>query len=72
MEMVGNSGALVGVKRDPIYGNPAKPGEAAPILGATVEGSFEAEAIGQGRHEFIVLLDKRELGRVGFDFAAIE
>lgn len=72
MALVGNSAALIGVRRDPIYGTPDKPGVAASIMGAIVEGSFEAEAMAQARREFLVMLDGRELGRFTFDFAAVE
>lgn len=70
--LVGNEAALIGVKRDPVYGFVNNPGETAPLVGAVVEGSFEADALGQARREFAVVLDGRELGRVTFDFATIE
>jgi hypothetical protein len=73
--MAGNDRALVGVKLDPIYAfapsEPATP-QFVPLAGAVVEGSFEAEAIGQAIREFVVSMDGRELARVSFDFAAIE
>ena len=72
MALAGNEGALIGVKRDPVYGFTAKPGDAAALLGVTVEGSFEAEAVGQGQREFLVSLNGKELGRLTFDFAASE
>jgi hypothetical protein len=70
--LVGNDAALIGVKRDPVYGFTAKPGEAAPLLGAVVEGSFEVAAIGQAVRDFVVTLDGKELGRVTFDFSGVE
>jgi hypothetical protein len=73
MALVGNERALIGVKRDAIYALPAgRAGEFVPILGAVVEGSFDAESVGQARREFVVALDGKELGRLTFDFAAVE
>jgi hypothetical protein len=72
MALVGNEAALIGIKRDPVYGFSNKPGEAAPLMGAVIDASFEADALGQARREFVVLLDNKELGRFTFDFAAVE
>ncbi len=72
MALVGNDAALIGIKRDPVYGFSAKPGDAAPLMGAAVDASFEADALGQARREFVVLLENKELGRFTFDFAAVE
>jgi hypothetical protein len=72
MTLVGNERALIGVRLDPVYGAAVNPGDAAPILGAVVEASFEAAALGQARREFLVRLDGQELGRVSFDFGAID
>ena len=72
MALVGNDRALIGIKRDPVYGFSAKPGDAAPLMGAVVDASFEADALGQARREFVVLLDNKELGRFLFDFADVE
>jgi hypothetical protein len=75
MTMPSNERALVGVKVDPIYAlgsnEPGKP-QFVPIAGAIVEGSFEAEAIGQDTREFVISLEGRELGRVTFDFSKID
>ena len=70
--LVGNDAALIGVRRDPIFGFVANPGDPAPLMGAVVEGSFEAAAVSDGQREFIVTLDNKELGRVTFDLSAIE
>ena len=73
MRLVGNEGALVGVKRTAILALP--PGltsEFVPVLGAVVEGVFEAEALGQHVREFVIELEGRQLGRVTFDFSTIE
>lgn len=72
MALVGNEAALIGVRRDPVFGSAANPGDPAPLMGAVIEGSFEAAALGQAVREFVVSLDHKELGRVTFDFAAVE
>ena len=72
MALVGNERALVGIRRDPVYGFSAKPGDAAPLMGAIIDASFEADALSQARREFVVLLDNKELGRFTFDFADVE
>lgn len=70
--LIGNDAALIGVRRDPVYGFSSEPGVAAPLMGAIVEGTFEAEAIGQAQREFIYTLAGKELGRVSFNFADVE
>jgi hypothetical protein len=70
--LVGNEAALIGVRRDPVHGSTAKPTEAAPLLGGTIEASFSADGLGQARREFVVMLEGRELGRVVVDFAEVE
>lgn len=71
--LVGNDAALIGIRREAIFAlPPGRKGEFVPILGSVIEGSFEAEAIGQATREFTISLDGRELGRFTFDFAAVE
>jgi hypothetical protein len=70
--LVGNERALIGVSRDPVYGFSQEPDKAAPLMGAVVEGVFDADALGQAEREFVVSLDGKELGRFVFDFAAVE
>ena len=72
MALAGNERALIGIRRDPVYGYAPNPGDAAPIMGAVVEGSFEAYALGQSPREFLVTLDGKVLDRWTFDFASIE
>ena len=75
MSLIGNERALIGVKVEPIYGfSSGKPGvtEFVPVLGAVVDGSFQADALAQAKREFRISLEGRELGRVGFDFATID
>lgn len=73
ISLIGNERALIGVKSEPVYGiGSGKPNEFVPILGAVVDGSFEAAALAQAKREFRISLDGRELGRVAFDFATVE
>ena len=73
IRLAGNDGALIGVKRDAILAlPPGRTGEFIPVLGAVVEGVFEAEALGQSVRDFVIELDGRELGRVTFDFSIID
>jgi hypothetical protein len=46
--------------------------EFVPILGALIEGVFEAEALKGGAREFVVALNGNELGRVTFDLAVLD
>jgi hypothetical protein len=68
----GNERALIGVRAEPLVALPGKTGESVPILGALVEGVFEAEALGQATREFVIWLEKRELARATFDLASLE
>ena len=71
--LVGNERALIGIRRDAILAlSSGRKGEFVPILGAVVDASFEAEALGQATREFVIALEGRELGRVVFDFASVE
>jgi hypothetical protein len=73
IRLAGNDGALIGVKRDAILAlPPGRTGEFIPVMGAVVEGVFEAEALGQSVRDFVIELEGRELGRVTFDFATVE
>jgi hypothetical protein len=73
VRLAGNDRALVGVKRDAILAlPPGRTGEFVPVLGAVVEGVFEAEALGQSVRDFVIELEGRELGRVTFDFSTLE
>jgi len=73
MAMEGNERALIGILTEPLYAlPPGRKGEFVPVLGAVIEGVFEADAIGQATRGFVVSLEKRELGRFAFDFATIE
>jgi hypothetical protein len=73
IRLAGNDGALIGVKRDAIFAlPPGRKGEFVPVLGAVVEGVFEAEALGQSERDFVIELEGRELGRVTVNFSTIE
>jgi hypothetical protein len=73
IRLIGNDGALIGVKRDAILAlPPGRTGEFIPVMGAVVEGVFEAEALGQSVRDFVIELEGRELGRVTFNFATID
>lgn len=72
MALAGNASALIGVSREPVYGFAVEAGASAPLLGAVVVGTFNADALGQARREFVIMLDNEELGRVEFEFAAVE
>lgn len=62
----------VGVLREPILALPsAQPGDRQPILGALVEGVFEAEAVAEGEHVCIVRLDGQEVARVTLDLGRL-
>lgn len=73
MKVEGNDRALIGVLRDAVRAlPPGRQGEFVPVLGAVVEGVFEAEALGQGVREFVISLEGRELARVTFNLADYE
>ena len=73
MALEGNERALIGVLRDPVLAMPpGRKAEFVPVLGAVIEGVFEATAIGQATREFVLSLEGRELGRVVFNFATID
>lgn len=69
----GHDRALIGVKREAILAlPPGRKGEFVPVLGAVVEGVFDAEALGQGSREFVISLEGRELARVTFDLSKVD
>jgi hypothetical protein len=69
----GRDAAKIGVLKEPILSLPStNPGDRLPVLGATVEGVFDAVSLGQGPHEFVIRLDGREIGRVTFDLGALQ
>lgn len=65
--------ARIGVLKDPILALPTQQkGDRQPVLGAIVEGVFDAAALGDGTYEFVISLDRKEVGRVTFDLAALQ
>jgi hypothetical protein len=73
MSVVGNDSALIGVRRDPVYGfTSGRKGESLPVSGAIVDGSFDADALGQASRDFVVSLDGKELGRVTFNLGILD
>ena len=69
----GKEQARIGVLKDPILGLAGEPGSGrVPVLGAVVEGVFDAAALGDGTYEFIVRLDRKDVGRTTFNLAALD
>ena len=69
----GRERAKIGVLKDPILALPTqRQGDRQPVLGAVVEGAFDAAALGDGTFEFVISLEKKEVGRVTFDLAALQ
>ena len=66
--------AKIGVLKEPVLAmvDPANPGAQVPLLGAVVEGVFEAKLIGQTRRTVTVYMDGKVLIRQQVDFAAVE
>jgi hypothetical protein len=65
--------ARIGVLKEPVLGLPGENERARlPVLGAVVEGVFDIAFVPEGTHEFVIRLDKKEVGRVTFDLAALE
>lgn len=71
ISLPGREGTLLGVVRAPVLSLPSTPGDRLPVLGAVVEGIFDAPAIADGPREFVISLEGKELGRVTFDLAAL-
>jgi hypothetical protein len=69
----GRERARIGVLKDPILALPTqRPGDRLPVLGAIVEGVFDAAALGDGTYEFVISREKKDVGRVTFDLAALQ
>jgi hypothetical protein len=69
----GRERAKIGVLKDPILALPTqRQGDRLPVLGAIVEGVFDAAALGDGTYEFVVSVEKKEVGRVTFDLAVLQ
>ena len=73
MKVTGNDRALVGVHSEPVYAlSSGRKGQSVPVLGAVVEGSFDADALGQAVREFVISMGGKELGRVSFNLATLD
>lgn len=66
--------ALIGVSKDPVLGftSADKPTAAAPILGAVVEGVFDAALIGQTERSVTIKLAGKQLLTTRLNFAGVE
>ena len=65
--------ARIGVLKDPILAMPnPQPGDRLAVLGAVVEGVFDASVLRDGIYEFVVSVDKKEVGRVTFDLGVLD
>ena len=65
--------ARIGVLKDPILALPtAQPGDRLPVLGAIAEGVFDSNSLRDGTYEFVISVDKKEVGRVTFDLAVLD
>jgi hypothetical protein len=73
IRLVDNERALIGVLKEPVLSLPSPvAGDRLPILGAIVEGVFDAVTVGQGVREFVIRLDGKELTRVKFDLSSLD
>jgi hypothetical protein len=71
--LIGAESARIGVLRDPILSLPSgNPSEPMAVLGAVVEGSYDATGVGQTMREAVISLDGKQLGRVKFDFGLLQ
>jgi hypothetical protein len=67
-----NPSARIGVLKQPVLALPtSRPGDRLPVLGALVEGVFDAAAVAQAAPEFTVRLDGKELKRITLNLAAL-
>jgi hypothetical protein len=65
--------ARIGVLKDPILAMPnPQPGDRLAVLGAVVEGVFDAAVLRDGTYEFVISVDKKEVGRVTFDLGVLD
>lgn len=73
ISLTGNAAAQIGVVKEPVLAFPSsEPGARVPILGAVVEGVFDAVLVGNGIREFVVAVNGSEAGRFSFDLAALQ
>lgn len=71
IDVPARSQARVGVLAEPVLGFGTTAGDRLPVLGALAEGVFDVTALEESRYEFVIRVDKKEVGRVSFDLAAL-
>jgi hypothetical protein len=72
VELPARPRARIGVLKEPILGFASpNPADRVPVLGAIAEGVFDVTALEDARYEFVIRVDKNEVGRVAFDLAAL-
>jgi hypothetical protein len=65
--------ALVRISKEPLLAmSTGTPGEHVPILGAIVEGVYNAVIVGQTQRTATLKVDGKEVAKVKVDFAAVE
>jgi hypothetical protein len=64
--------AFIGVLKEPQYALTVSPGEQAALVGATVEGVFDAALIGRTERTVVLRLDGKPLVNTRLDFRAVE
>jgi hypothetical protein len=74
LDAVGADRARIGVLKEPVMSLPSshpKPTDRLPVLGAIVEGVFDATQIHDGTRTFIVRVDGKDIARVTFDLGML-
>jgi hypothetical protein len=72
LDAPGADRARIGVLKEPIMSLPSlKPNDRLPVLGAVVEGVFDATQIHDGTRAFIVRLEGKDIARVNFDLGML-
>ena len=73
LSLEGANGVPIGVLKEPILSLPSGvAGERLPVLGAVVEGVFDATTVGQTTREVVVRLEKKEVARRRIDLGRID
>lgn len=72
LDAPGADRARIGVLKEPIMSLPSlEPSDRLPVLGAVVEGVFDAGQIHDGTRAFIVRLDGKDIARVTFSLGVL-
>jgi hypothetical protein len=73
VRVLGAPDARIGVSAEPVLSlPPGRSGAFVPILGANVEGVFDAVRLGQASHTFVISIEGRDVAAVTFDLASLE